>query len=88
MHAFIYHSETCISQSINSHICKYRKDFATLGLLAVCIQFLRAAREFIIPVWGDNIGLDIDEIGFITGISYFIDSLMFPISGILMDKFG
>ena len=76
-----------IKETVNT-FSKYRKDFATLGLLAVCIQFLRAAREFIIPVWGDNIGLDIDEIGFITGISYFIDALMFPIAGILMDKFG
>ena len=76
-----------VRETVNT-FSKYRKDFATLGILAVCIQFLRAAREFIIPVWGDDIGLDLDEIGFITGISYLIDALMFPIAGILMDKFG
>ena len=67
---------------------KFRKDFFTLGGVAVAIQFLRAAREFIIPVWGDDIGLRVDEIGFVTGISYLVDALMFPIAGILMDKFG
>lgn len=67
---------------------KFRKDFFTLGVVAVAIQFLRAAREFIIPVWGDDIGLRVDEIGFVTGISYLVDALMFPIAGILMDKYG
>ena len=49
---------------------------------------MRASREIVIPLWGDNIGLRKDEIGYITTLSFAVDSMMFPIAGYIMDKFG
>ena len=65
-----------------------RNAYLTAGMAAVALQFLRASREIVIPLWGDNIGLRKDEIGYITTLSFAVDSLMFPIAGFIMDKFG
>ena len=74
--------------SIGSTMVLHRKDFMTAGLVAVILQFIRAAREFLIPVWGDEIGLKTDQIGYVASVSYAVDSMMFPIVGWTMDRFG
>ena len=62
--------------------------YLTTGIAAVALQFLRASREFFIPIWGDNIDLRKDEIGYIVTLSHVVDTIMFPISGYVMDRFG
>jgi MFS family permease len=62
--------------------------FATAGMAAVMLQFLRAAREYIIPLWADEIGLSPSQSGFIFGVSSTIDSVMFPAVGYIMDRWG
>ena len=74
--------------SIGSTVVLHRKDFITAGLVAIILQFIRAAREFLIPVWGDEIGLKTDQIGYVASVSYAVDSTMFPIVGWTMDRFG
>lgn len=74
--------------SIGSTLVVHRKDFMTAGLVAVILQFIRAAREFLIPVWGDEMGLKTDQIGYVASVSYAVDSTMFPIVGWTMDRFG
>lgn len=65
-----------------------KRIFATAGSAAIMLQFLRAAREYIIPLWADEIGYGGKESGFIFGVSSTIDTLMFPIVGYVMDRFG
>ena len=74
--------------SIGTTMVAHRHDFMTAGLVAVILQFVRAAREFLIPVWGDEIGLKTDQIGYVASVSYAVDSTMFPIVGWTMDRFG
>jgi MFS family permease len=69
-------------------VTRHRRDFATAGVAAVAIQFLRAGREFLIPVWGGEIGLGKDQIGYIATASFTIDSMLFPFVGYSMDKWG
>ena len=66
----------------------HKNAYLTAGIAAISLQFLRASREIVIPLWGDNIGLRKDEIGYITTLSFAVDSMMFPIAGYIMDKFG
>ena len=66
----------------------HKNAYLTAGVAAIALQFLRASREIVIPLWGDNIGLRKDEIGYITTLSFAVDSVMFPISGYIMDRFG
>ena len=74
--------------SIGTTMVAHRHDFMTAGLVAVILQFVRAAREFLIPVWGDEMGLKTDQIGYVASVSYAVDSTMFPIVGWTMDRFG
>jgi len=69
-------------------LARHRRDFATAGVVAVMLQFIRASREFLIPVWGGEIGLGKDQIGYITTASYTVDSMLFPIVGYSMDRWG
>jgi MFS family permease len=67
---------------------QHRRDFATAGVAAVMLQFLRAGREFLIPVWGGELGLGEAKIGYIATASYAVDSMLFPIVGYSMDRWG
>ncbi|MBO03603.1 MAG: hypothetical protein CL731_01105 [Chloroflexi bacterium] len=73
---------------LGSVVTRHRGDFATAGVAAVALQFLRAGREFLIPVWGGELGLGKDQIGYIATASFTIDSMLFPIVGYSMDKWG
>jgi MFS family permease len=57
-------------------------------LVAVTIQVLRTARQAIIPLWGDNIGLSASQISLIFGVSAGIEMAMFYPIGMLMDRKG
>jgi MFS family permease len=60
----------------------------TAGFVAVTIQVLRTARQAIIPLWGDHIGLDASQISLIFGLSAGIEMAMFYPIGMLMDRKG
>ena len=66
----------------------HKNAYLTAGIAAISLQFLRASREIVIPLWGDNIGLRKDEIGYITTLSFAVYSMMFPIAGYILYKFG
>ena len=69
-------------------VTRHKRDFATAGVAAVALQFLRAGREFLIPVWGGELGLGKDQIGYIATASFTVDSMLFPIVGYSMDRWG
>ncbi|HIF71956.1 MAG TPA: MFS transporter [Dehalococcoidia bacterium] len=69
-------------------VSRHRRDFATAGVAAVALQFLRAGREFLIPVWGGELGLGEAKIGYIATASFAVDSMLFPLVGYSMDRWG
>ena len=69
-------------------VTQHRRDFATAGVAAIALQFVRAGREFLIPVWGGELGLGKDQIGSIAAASFAVDSMLFPLVGYSMDKWG
>jgi len=73
---------------LGSVVIRHRRDFATAGVAAIALQFVRAAREFLIPVWGGELGLGKDQIGYIATASFTVDSMLFPLVGYSMDKWG
>lgn len=61
----------------------------TAGIGQLCAQTIRSGRTVIIPLYGaDVLGLGYEEVGWIVSISGFVDMLMFPVAGIIMDRFG
>jgi MFS family permease len=62
--------------------------FATAGVATLALQILRNARQAVLPLWGDQIGLGAAEIGLIFGASGAIDMLVFYPIGMVMDHWG
>ncbi len=69
-------------------VTKHRRAFATAGVAAIMLQFVRAGREFLIPVWGGELGLGEAKIGYIATASFAVDSMLFPLVGYSMDRWG
>ncbi|MGH8812880.1 MAG: MFS transporter [Advenella sp.] len=62
--------------------------FATLGLAVLLISAMRAARQIVIPLWADHIGLSPTATAVIFGISSAGDMLVFYPAGKIMDEWG
>ena len=77
-----------VFRELGGVVTRHRRNFATAGVAAIMLQFVRAGREFLIPVWGGEIGLGKDLIGSIAAASFAIDSMLFPFVGYSMDRWG
>jgi MFS family permease len=65
-----------------------RRILGTAGVVAVALQVLRSARQAIIPLWGDQIGIGASQISLIFGASSAVESVVFYPVGMLMDRKG
>ena len=65
-----------------------RSVFATLGIGVLVVSAIRAARQVVLPLWGQHLGLSPSAISVIFGISGGIDMLLFYPAGKVMDRFG
>lgn len=66
----------------------HRHSFLTAGLAMVALQVLRQGRQVVLPLWGDELGLEPAEIGLVVGFASAIDMMLFYPVGIVMDRFG
>lgn len=73
---------------LGATIADNRGVFISAGVPVVALQTLRQARQVFLPLWGDEIGLGVAEIGLAIGISSFVDATMFYPVGIVMDRWG
>lgn len=64
------------------------RSLAGVGLGVVCIAAVRSTRQVVLPLWGENIGLDAATISLVYGISGAIDMLIFYPAGKVMDRRG
>lgn len=69
-------------------IIDHRGVLGRLGLAAACMSAVRAARQVVIPLWGESLGMDSETILLIVGVSGAIDFALFYLSGQVMDRFG
>lgn len=60
----------------------------TLGVGVLLISAVRAARQVVVPLWGQHLGLSPTTISLIFGISGAVDMLLFYPAGRVMDRFG
>lgn len=66
----------------------HRRTLSTAGFVAVTVQVLRSSRQAVIPLWGDQIGLDASQVSYIFGASSAIEMLIFYPVGMVMDRHG
>jgi MFS family permease len=69
-------------------VVEHRKVFLTAGFPMMALGLLRQARQVFLPLWGDEIGLSVAQIGAVTSMSFFIDAAVFYPIGSVMDRFG
>jgi MFS family permease len=75
---------TRLVQTVKEH----RETFTTLFIPMIALATLRQGRQIFLPLWGDEIGLDVAAIGFVYGFSYFLDAMLFYPVGLIMDNWG
>jgi MFS family permease len=66
----------------------HRRSLTTAGFVAVTVQVLRSSRQAVIPLWGDQIGLNASQVSFIFGASAAVEMLFFYPVGMVMDRYG
>lgn len=66
----------------------HRRTLGTAGFVAITVQVLRSARQAIVPLWGDHIGLNASQVSLIFSASSAIEMVVFYPVGMLMDRKG
>jgi len=67
---------------------EHAKVYLTLGVGILLISAMRAARQIVIPLWADHIGLSPAASSVIFGVSSAVDMLVFYPAGKIMDQWG
>jgi MFS family permease len=69
-------------------LSRYRALFATLGLAVLAVGAVRAARQTVLPLWGDHLGLGPGQTSLVFGIASAVDMALFYPAGKVMDRYG
>jgi MFS family permease len=62
--------------------------FATLGLAVLAVGAVRTARQTVLPLWAEHIGLSAGQTSLIFGITAAVDMALFYPAGKVMDRAG
>ena len=76
------------ARSMLSVLREHRQVFATLGLAVLLVGAVRGARQTVLPLWGEHIGLDPAVTSLVFGIAGGADMLLFYPAGKVMDSLG
>jgi MFS family permease len=66
----------------------HRRVFLTAGLAATSLQALRQARNALLPLWADGIGLSVQTAAVLFGLSLGVELLLVYPGGSVMDRWG
>jgi MFS family permease len=69
-------------------LASHRRLFATLGFAVLAVGAVRAARQTVLPLWAEHIGLGPEQTSLIFGIASAVDMALFYPAGKMMDRFG
>ncbi len=69
-------------------LADHRRLFATLGLAILAVGAVRAARQTVLPLWSQHLGLSAAQTSLIFGIASAVDMALFYPSGKVMDRYG
>lgn len=76
------------AMTMGQALARYWRGLAPMGVAQLLIIAVRQGRQIVIPLIGEGLGLDPGDIGLLVGIGTFTDFLLFPVAGIVMDRFG
>jgi MFS family permease len=67
---------------------EHRRVFTSLGVAVLLVGAVRGARQTVIPLWGEHLGLDASTVSLIFGLAGGVDMLLFYPAGKVMDHLG
>ncbi len=65
-----------------------KRVFASAGTAIIVLQLMRTARQVVVPLLGDAKGLDASQIGWIVGLTFLFELLIFYPAAMVLDKWG
>ncbi|MEM8706755.1 MAG: MFS transporter [Actinomycetota bacterium] len=74
--------------SVRDSLRRHRRLVLRGGIGPMLIQSGREGRYVVIPLVADRLGLSVAEIGGLLAVGTVIDFVVFPVSGVIMDRFG
>jgi MFS family permease len=74
--------------TLRSVLRGHRRLLATLGTAVLLVAAVRGARQTVIPLWGEHLGLDPAVTSLIFGVAGGLDMLLFYPAGKVMDRLG
>ncbi|MGO1508992.1 MAG: MFS transporter [Actinomycetaceae bacterium] len=74
--------------SMGDVLRRHRAVLVRLGAVAVTIAAVRGARQTVLPIWAEHIGLDGATTSLVFGVAAGMDMVLFYPSGQVMDRFG
>ena len=66
----------------------YQQIFMTAAVFVMILRLVRGTRQFLLPLWGHYIGLNVAEIGLVYGLSAAIDVILLYAGGQISDRWG
>jgi MFS family permease len=69
-------------------LAEHRRLFATLGLAILAVGAVRAARQTVLPLWSEHLGLSAAQTSVVFGIASAVDMALFYPAGKIMDRYG
>lgn len=74
--------------SAGQMLAQHRRLFATLGFAVLAVGAVRAARQTVLPLWAEHIGLNPETTSLVFGVASAVDMALFYPAGKVMDQFG
>lgn len=74
--------------SAGQMLSRHRHLFATLGFAVLAVGAVRAARQTVLPLWAEHLGLSPETTSLVFGIASAVDMALFYPAGKVMDQFG
>ena len=81
-------AESSTTPTVLSTLRDHHQVFVTLGIGVMLVSAVRATRQAVIPLWGDQLALEASVTSLIYGLAGGIDMLVFYPAGKVMDQKG
>lgn len=74
--------------SLRPSLRPHARNLLLAGSGQVLVIAVRTGRFVVLPLIGESVGLSAQEVGLLISLGALADLLLFPVSGLLMDRFG
>ena len=84
----VHHNGSTPTASVRPSLRPHLRSLVLAGTGQILVITVRTGRYVVLPLIGADVGLSPRDVGFLVSIGGLADLLLFPVSGLLMDRFG